>query len=119
MGANALGPDLAGVTRRLSPEDLLRSIVDPNQEVAPPYRVSLIRTRDGQSYSGMVAFDSADGVILQTAPASTLRLAQSEIVSHTVTDHSLMPTGLLKDLGPEGLGDLFAFLKSLSTGESK
>ena len=118
MGANALGPDLVGVTRRLSPEDLLRSIVDPNQEVAPPYRVSLIQTRDGQTYSGIVAFDSADGVILQTAPASTLRLAQSEIVSHTITDHSLMPTGLLKDLGPEGLGDLFAFLKSLSAGES-
>lgn len=116
-GASALGPDLAGVAKRLGAGELLRSIADPNAEVAPLYRATLIQTADGRVYRGMIAFESADGVILQSGPAVTVRLPQSDIVSRRLTEESLMPAELLNDLSESDLADLLSYLRSLGAPE--
>ncbi len=61
----------------------------------------------------MVVFESADGVIIQTDATTTLRIGTEDIASRKQSMRSLMPEGLLKDLKPEDLGDLYAYLKSL------
>jgi putative heme-binding domain-containing protein len=114
--ANTIGPDLAGVTGRFSKEDLFHSIVFPNRDIAPPYRPAVFVMRDGQTHTGMVAFNSADGVILQTGPATTVRLDEKDIVSQREGDQSLMPAGLLDGLQPGDLADLYAYLKELQPG---
>src|SRR5262249_3394707 len=43
-----IGPDLAGVGKRLSRDDLLTAIVNPSRDVAPAYRVTNIDTKDGK-----------------------------------------------------------------------
>jgi len=60
-----------------------------------------------------VVFESADGVILQAGAATTVRLADSEIVSRKPSPLSLMPNGLLGGLNPHGLADLYAYLKTI------
>ncbi len=112
-GARALGPDLTGVTNRFSRDDLFTAIIYPSRDVAPAYRTTVIETTIGRLYSGIVAFDSADGVILQTGATTTMRIATADIVSRLPSNRSLMPNGLLKDLKPEDLADLYSYLKTL------
>jgi putative membrane-bound dehydrogenase-like protein len=108
-----LGPDLAGVADRLAPADLFNAILFPNRDVAPAYRSTVFQTRNGQTHTGIIAFESADGVILQTGATTTLRLATDEIASRRPSTLSLMPGGLLAGLQPSQLADLYRYLKSL------
>jgi putative heme-binding domain-containing protein len=109
----ALGPDLGGVTGRLSVNDLFGAINFPSRDVAAPYRTTVFQMRDGQTHTGIVAFDSADGVMLQTGATTTIRLANADIVSRRPSSISLMPTGLLVGLKPSDLADLYSYLKTL------
>jgi hypothetical protein len=63
--------------------------------------------------SGIVIFESADGIILQTDASTTLRIATEDMASRVQSTRSLMPTGLLKELKPNELADLYSYLKSL------
>ncbi|MCI0744992.1 MAG: hypothetical protein L0Y58_06265 [Verrucomicrobia subdivision 3 bacterium] len=112
-GTSPLGPDLGGAAARFSPIDLFNAIIFPNRDVAPPYRSTVIETRSGQTHTGLVVFESADGVILQTGATTTVRLSTDEIASRKLSTLSLMPGGLLAGLHPLDLADLYQYLKSL------
>jgi len=58
-------------------------------------------------------FESADGVIVQLDAVKTVRIDNTNITSRQPGRKSLMPTGLLKDLKPDDLADLYAYLRSL------
>lgn len=106
------------MTSRFSVEDLFNAIIYPNRDVAPLYRNVKFRMRDGQTHTGLVAFESADGVMVLTGPTTTVRLPDSEIVSRESTTLSLMPTGLLTGLKSEDLADLYKLLEDAGLGES-
>jgi putative membrane-bound dehydrogenase-like protein len=112
-GTRALGPDLAGVTTRFSRDDLFTAIIYPSRDVAPAYRTSMIETRKGDLVTGIIAFESADGLIVQTGATTTVRIATPDIVSRLPSNRSLMPNGLLKDAKPAELADLYSYLKTL------
>jgi putative heme-binding domain-containing protein len=112
-GATTIGPDLGGVTSRLSTNDLFSAILFPSRDIAEVYRPTVFQTRDGQSVNGIVVFESADGVMVQTSATSTVRLADADIVSRRPSSQSLMPSGLLAGLGPQDLADLYGFLRML------
>lgn len=109
----ALGPNLAGASTRFSRDDFLEAIANPSKDVAPPYRTTAFQTRDGQVHLGMIAFSSADGVIVQTGATTTVRLATGDIAATKPSLRSLMPDGLLTGLKPSEIADLYAYLKSL------
>ncbi len=117
-GATPLGPDLSGAAARFSPIDLLGAIVFPNRDVAPAYRTTVFETRSGQ-YTGIVAFESADGVIVQTGATTTIRLGSDEILSRRPSTLSLMPGGLLEGLNTTQLADLYQYLKSLPASPTR
>jgi putative membrane-bound dehydrogenase-like protein len=112
-GSRLIGPDLGGVAQRFSPADLFNAIVFPSRDVAPAYRMIAYQMRDGQSYTGLMAFESADGVIIHTGIGATMRLAENDIVSRQPSALSFMPSGLLAGISPQGLADLHAYLKTL------
>ena len=112
-GTTRLGPDLTAVTSRFSRADLFDAVIYPSRDVAPPYRVTRIETRSGQVYYGIVAFESADGLILQTGAATTVRVATPDLASRSPSTRSLMPDGLLKGLKPEDLANLYSYLQTL------
>jgi hypothetical protein len=64
-----------------------------------------------------VIFESADGLILQTDATTTVRLASEDILHRSVSNRSLMPDGLLKDLTDRDWADLYAFLQTLRPGD--
>jgi putative heme-binding domain-containing protein len=115
-GAAALGPDLRGVAGRFSRADLFTAIIQPSKDVSPRYRTTAITTADGKSYQGLIVYEAADGVILQTGPAETVRLPQNKIAERRLTAVSLMPAGLIDRLSAGEIADLYAYLKSLGGG---
>lgn len=114
-GSTALGPDLAGAANRFSRNDLFTAIAAPNRDVSPRYQTETIETSKGKLYTGLVIYNSIDGVILRNATNQTFRIKGHDIESRYRSNQSLMPTGLLKDLSPKDLADLYAYIKSLGT----
>ncbi len=113
-GAQALGPDLHGVTGRFSRADLFTAILQPSKEVSSRYRTTQISTAAGKVYQGLIVYEAVDSVILQTGPTETIRLTNPQIRERRLTSMSLMPSGLLDRLSDRDVGDLYAYLKSLS-----
>jgi putative heme-binding domain-containing protein len=108
-----IGPDLAGVAQRFSPEDLMNAVVFPNRDIAPPYRTTVFRLRNGEVHTGMVAFESADGWIVHTGQGTTVRVNSADVVSRQPGNVSLMPSGLLNGLSVRELADLYAYMRTL------
>ena len=113
-GNDRLGPDLAGAAARFSREDLFAAIVDPSRNVAPLYHTTIITTRDGRVFQGLIVYESPDGTLLQTGPDTSVRITGDELASQRGGEQSLMPTGLLAGLSDEQLADLDAYLRSLA-----
>jgi putative heme-binding domain-containing protein len=117
-GTQALGPDLRGVGGRFSRADLFTAILQPSKDVSPRYRTTQIVTSEGKTYQGLIVYEAVDSVLLQTGPATTIRLAHKQISDKRVSPLSLMPVGLLDRLADRDIADLYAYLKSLA-GPSK
>ena len=112
-GDRAIGPALTGVAKRFGRRDLFTAIADPNRDVSDRYRPETVLTADGTVVTGMVIYQSTDGVILRDAEDRTLRIEQGEILERRTSDRSLMPTGLLNDLDDGQVADLEAYLREL------
>jgi putative heme-binding domain-containing protein len=118
-GGQALGPDLRGVAGRFSRADLFTAILRPSKDVSPRYRTTAVTTADGKVYQGLVIYEAVDSLILQTGPATTVRLAHKQVSERRLTATSLMPTGLLDRLSDREIADLYAYLKSLGAGKKE
>lgn len=114
-GRERLGPTLAGITRRLGRHDLWTAIVDPHREVAPPYRLTLVMTREGRVYQGLVVYESPESTLLQTGAGSTVRILGDDLAVRRLVTQSLMPRGLLDEASDQDVADLFAYLATLET----
>ncbi|MEZ6064638.1 MAG: c-type cytochrome [Planctomycetaceae bacterium] len=112
--SRAIGPDLTGVTGRFSKTDLFTAIALPSRDVPARYQATLVVTEEGQTLQGMVVYESVDGIVLRDTNNHTLRIEADQIATRRQMTTSIMPTGLLKDLGPADLADLYAYLASLS-----
>jgi putative membrane-bound dehydrogenase-like protein len=115
-GSQALGPDLHGVAGRFSRDDLFTAIIRPSKDVSPRYRTTAVATAEGKVYQGLIIYEATDGLILQTGPATTIRVAAEQIAERRLTDTSLMPTGLLDRLSDREIADLYVYLKGLGAG---
>jgi putative heme-binding domain-containing protein len=111
---SGLGPDLAGVTGRFSRDDLFVAIALPNRDVSPRYQTTLIETKEGKVYTGMIVYEAADGLLLRNGVNQTFRIETRDIESRRSLATSLMPEGLLKDLGDGDLADLYAYLATFA-----
>ena len=112
-GGGAVGPSLVGVGKRFGRDDLLTAILQPSRDVSPRYRPTRITTTDGKAHVGMIVYEATSGVIVQTAPDTTVRIAGEDIESKRTLDTSLMPAGLLDKLTDREMADLMAYLRSL------
>jgi len=112
-GGRALGPDLKGVSKRFSRHDLFAAILLPNRDVSPRYKTTLILTKSGKVYTGLVVYQSVDGITLRNGLNQTIRIESDQIEEQRTTTNSLMPADLLKNLNDQHIADLYAYLKAL------
>jgi putative heme-binding domain-containing protein len=112
-GTQALGPDLRGAAGRFSRADLFTAIVRPSKDVSPRYRATQVVTDAGKIYQGLIVYQATDSILLQTGPATTVRLTNPQVRERHLTAASLMPAGLLDRLADRDIADLYAYLKVL------
>ena len=116
--SGALGPDLSGVASRFSREDLFTAIAIPSRDVSARYQTTIVQTKQGKSYSGLVIYESVDGFILRNGTGQTFRIETHQVDEKWKSPVSLMPTGLLKDFTGQDYADLYAYLQTLGAGRS-
>lgn len=108
-----LGPDLTGIGSRLKREDILFSLTQPSQTIAPEYRLWIVETKDGEVISGF-QLEQKDGTItLKLATGQTRSIPVNQISSKEMQELSPMPEGLLGLLTEQEASDVIAHLESL------
>ena len=104
-----VGPD---ITRngRASFEQLLSNVFDPSLVIGSAYQGLTVVTKEGRVVSGLPAEDSAQRVVLKVQGDKQEIIARSDIDEVVPSKLSLMPEGIEKQLQPQELHDLFAFI---------
>ena len=113
-----VGPDLTG-SNRTNIEYLLFNLLDPNGEVQDAYRMVVVTTRDGRTFSGSVAAETDRQLVLRVAGRDSVTIAKADIQSREVTNTSLMPTGLLDALSEREVIDLVAYLRTAAQQDTR
>lgn len=104
-----IGPNLATFKNR-GPEAILVNVLDPNREVNPQFVNYVLVTTDGRSMTGIVAAETATSVTLRRAENATDTVPREEIEELRASGLSIMPEGLEKEISPQGMADLLAYL---------
>lgn len=112
-GGRAVGPDLAGIGKRFSRDEIFTAILQPSRDVPDRYRMTRIATEDGQVYQGVVVYEAVDGTILQLANLETVRIKPEDVADRSASALSLMPGSLLESATDQQIVDLYAYLQSL------
>lgn len=108
---DSTGPDLTSIASRFSHRELIESVIDPSKVVSDQYRTQTILTQDGQQFTGMLVRES-DGYTVLQSDGKKIEIADSEVDQIKQDKVSAMPEGLLDDLSPEEIRDLFAYMLS-------
>ncbi|MBA3313786.1 MAG: neutral/alkaline non-lysosomal ceramidase N-terminal domain-containing protein [Planctomycetota bacterium] len=108
---NNFGPNLAALTDK-SPQALLVAVLDPNRAVEAKYRGYVAVTRDGRILSGLIVQESTASITFAGADGRTVELLRKEIDELRDSGKSFMPEGLERDLPPQDLTDVVAFVRS-------
>ncbi len=113
-GAN-FGPDLTNIGQIRSGHDILEAILYPGASFAREYETSRVTTK-AATYTGVLKEQLPEAVIISTGPGLQVRIPRSEITGIEPLSISMMPPGLDKQLSPEELSDLMAYLNTLPDG---
>jgi putative membrane-bound dehydrogenase-like protein len=106
-----IGPDLTG-SNRANTTYLLGNIIEPSGVIQDDYKLVVVTTRDGRTYSGNVIEENERQVTMRIVGQDQVKITKSDIQSREVTEKSMMPEGLLNNLSEEEVLDLVAFLKT-------
>jgi putative heme-binding domain-containing protein len=105
-----VGPDLSGIGTQTR-ESLLMQILDPSRQVLPDFVAYNAETKEGDSYSGFIANESATTVTLRRANEPDITLKRSELSDFRTSGKSLMPDGLEAAIPMQDMADLIEFLR--------
>ncbi|MFO0929347.1 MAG: c-type cytochrome [Gemmataceae bacterium] len=106
-----VGPDLAGLADK-SAEYMLIAILDPNRAVEARYLSYQAETVDGRVFTGILTAETGSGITLVGTDGKPVTILRRNLERLAGSGKSLMPEGIEKDVSPEAMADLLAFLRS-------
>jgi putative heme-binding domain-containing protein len=104
-----VGPDIT-VNGRASFDQLLSNVFDPSLVIGAAYQATNVTTTSGRVLTGLLAEDSPQRVVLKMQGGKLETIPRGDIEEMNVSKVSLMPEGIEKQLKPQEIVDLFAFL---------
>lgn len=107
-----VGPHLTTIGASRSAKDLLEAIVYPSASFVNGYRTTLVVTVDGKVLQGVISAETTDTITLRTKDLQELRVRRDDIDEMRESSTSIMPAGLDRQLTPEELQNLLAYLRS-------
>ncbi|HEU5077896.1 MAG TPA: PVC-type heme-binding CxxCH protein [Opitutaceae bacterium] len=106
-----IGPDLTSFKRDDLPSIVL-NIVNPSAEIREGYESFIVTTKDGSVYSGFLASQDPQRVVLRDMAGVSITLERAKIATMNGIGRSLMPEGLLSGKSDAELRDLFSYLRT-------
>lgn len=113
-GGNA-GPRLNGVAARLTPEQLLESLIEPSARIAPGYGIVTVKLDDGKTVGGILLDEKNDKIFLKVGERPDTVISKSDIAKQTNAPSSMPPMRYL--LTKRQIRDLMSFLTTLKEDE--
>ena len=106
-----VGPPLEHIADRLSREELLTSVINPNASISPGYGVVILTLKDGEELSGIVSAETTSELNLKIGnnPPRIIKRA-------AIKEMEMLPSGMMsmKDvLDKSQLRDLISYLITL------
>ena len=108
-----IGPELTGIGKKLTKEQLLESLLEPSKRIDPKYVTYLAETIDGRLQTGLLSSRDEQEVVLKDAQDRLIRIPTSDIEQLVPQRQSLMPDLLLRDMTAQQVADLLEYLGSL------
>jgi len=105
-----IGPDLSGVSSNTRAQ-LLQSILDPSATIEPRFLNYIVITKEGRIHDGLIVAETPASVTLRRSEADDEPILRSRIRELRSSQVSLMPEGFEKDISPEVMADLIAYLQ--------
>jgi len=106
-----IGPDLT-TFKRDDVRAMLVNILNPSAEIREGFELYAAVTDDGRVVTGFLVEQDPQVVVLRTTVGETVSLERESLEELRRLPQSPMPEGQLKDLSPDQIRDLFAYLRS-------
>jgi putative heme-binding domain-containing protein len=112
------GPDLYAVGDKFPRSELIRAVLEPSAEIAVGYGTTIVETKSGDEYQGVLKQSAPDAIDLMSGDGKLVRIATGDIERQRGSVLSLMPEGLQAGMSPEEFTDLIDYLVTLKQPES-
>jgi quinoprotein glucose dehydrogenase len=108
-GKKLVGPNLADVGKRLPRQELLESIVKPNEKIAEGFQTTVLQLDTGKVVSGILRSENETSAVLVDPDGKEIAV-DAATIEDRFEGLSAMPEGLEKQMTPRDLRDLVEFL---------
>jgi putative heme-binding domain-containing protein len=107
-----IGPELTG-SNRANLDYFLFNVLNPSGEIQEDYKLVVITTRDGRTYSGNVIAENDRQVTMRIVGKESSKINKSDIQSREVMPSSLMPVGILETIKENEVLDLVKYMQTM------
>ncbi len=107
----SVGPNLQGIGKTLSREQILQAMVEPSARIAPGFGNIALTLTDGQEVTGVLMNETTEELTLKTSAAEPLRVPISRIKSRENYPSGMPPMGAV--LSKREIRDLVEFLSNM------
>jgi putative heme-binding domain-containing protein len=108
----SIGPDLTTISQRFHKKEIVESVLFPSQVISDQYAAKTVQTKDGLTYTGIVAEQGGTTIVVLDNQAKKNVIAKEDIAEMAPAKQSAMPEGLFNTLTREEIVDLFAYMAS-------
>ena len=112
------GPDLYAAGDKFARKELIEAILQPSATIAVGYTTTVVATKSGAEYTGIVKRTSPAGVEIMGADGQLVSIPAADIQEQHGSPISLMPEGLQAGLSQAEFTDLIDYLATLRQPES-
>jgi putative heme-binding domain-containing protein len=116
--ASKAGPDLFAAGDKFPRRELIRAIQEPSASIAVGYGTTIIETKAGEEFTGILKETTTDALDLVGGDGRHIRIATRDVQEQRGSSVSLMPEGLQAGLTREEFADLIQYLATLKQPEN-
>lgn len=104
-----VGPDIT-LSGRNNWDQLLTNVLDPSLVIGGAYQARILQTADGRVLTGLPVEETDQRVVLKVQGGKLETIPRDQIEVYKVSEISMMPEQLEKQITPQELADLFSYL---------
>jgi putative membrane-bound dehydrogenase-like protein len=104
-----VGPDITNNGRN-DFDQLISNVFDPSLVIGQAYQTTTVATKDGRVLSGLLAEDNPARIVLKIQGGKVETIPRDDVEEAKISNVSFMPEDVEKQLTPQEIADLFAYL---------